>query len=83
MHTRSLVFLLTCLGGCSQAAEAAVPQPVPVKVQVVAAHSGSTDTRYSGTLEPAVRVDMAFRVGGYVEVLSATRRPKPGVRSTR
>jgi len=25
--------------------------------------------RYSGSLEPAVRVDMAFRVNGYVEML--------------
>jgi RND family efflux transporter MFP subunit len=47
--------------------------PVPVKVERVAAASDVTFARYSGSLEPLARVDLAFRVGGYVERLGQVR----------
>jgi RND family efflux transporter MFP subunit len=43
--------------------------PIPVKVKPVSATGDVALARYSGSLEPAARVDMAFRVGGYVEML--------------
>jgi multidrug efflux system membrane fusion protein len=41
-----------------------------VKVKEVTKASDVALSRYSGSLEPASRVDMAFRVGGYVEMLA-------------
>jgi RND family efflux transporter MFP subunit len=55
--------------GCSSHAPAPEHHPIPVKVRAVEETAGPALARYSGTLEPAVRVDMAFRVGGYVETL--------------
>jgi RND family efflux transporter MFP subunit len=39
----------------------------PVKVQTVEMQSAAEGPRYSGSIEPASRTDMAFRLGGYVE----------------
>jgi RND family efflux transporter MFP subunit len=47
--------------------------PVPVKVEPVAPAADVTLARYSGSLEPIARVDMAFRVGGYVERIGQVR----------
>ncbi|MES1177697.1 MAG: efflux RND transporter periplasmic adaptor subunit [Myxococcales bacterium] len=58
------------LSGCSHSSVAAERKPIPVKVRSVEQASGSTLARYSGTLEPAAEVDLAFRVGGYVEMLA-------------
>jgi RND family efflux transporter MFP subunit len=43
--------------------------PTPVKVRAVSSAPDVALSRYSGSLEPAVRVDLAFRVNGYVETL--------------
>lgn len=43
--------------------------PTPVKVRAVSTAADVSLSRYSGSLEPAVRVDLAFRVNGYVEML--------------
>lgn len=47
--------------------------PIPVKIKAVTAATDVALSRYSGSLEPAARVDMAFRVGGYVEMLGSVR----------
>lgn len=59
---------LTC--SCSTHQEA-VPakRAIPVKVRPVTRSGDVALSRYSGSLEPAARVDMAFRVGGYVQLL--------------
>jgi RND family efflux transporter MFP subunit len=62
---------LTVLAGCPSPAATAEHRAVPVKVRTVDKSSGARDARYSGTLEPAARVDIAFRVSGYVESLGA------------
>ena len=72
--------LSVLLSGCSHAHATPEKQPIPVKVRAVEKPPGGALARYSGSLEPAVRVDMAFRVGGYVEALGETtadgkRRP--------
>jgi RND family efflux transporter MFP subunit len=41
-----------------------------VRVRAIEKGSGGLEARYSGSLEPQSQVDMAFRVGGYVEALA-------------
>lgn len=59
----------TVLVGCQ-------PQPVgekelvAVKVAAVDRVASGTGTRYSAEIEPATRVDLAFKVGGYVEAIA-------------
>jgi RND family efflux transporter MFP subunit len=43
--------------------------PIPVRVKVVDKSVNAPSTRYSGTIAPATRVDLAFRVGGYIQQL--------------
>jgi RND family efflux transporter MFP subunit len=73
----SLLGLLACtvLPACSEPAQASVPSPIPVEVQAVESSVGAAESRYSGSLEPAVRVDLAFRVGGYVALLAEIDTP--------
>jgi RND family efflux transporter MFP subunit len=40
--------------------------PIPVRVKVVEKSGDSQSTRYSGSIQPATQVDLAFRVGGYI-----------------
>jgi RND family efflux transporter MFP subunit len=73
----SVLGLLACtvLPACSEPAQASVPNPIPVEVQAVESSVGAAESRYSGSLEPAVRVDLAFRVGGYVAMLAEIDTP--------
>jgi multidrug efflux system membrane fusion protein len=74
-RTRHVAFVtaltaLTLTASACRPKEATAPhRPVPVKVRKVEKVATGRDARYSGTLEPASRVDMEFRVGGYVESL--------------
>jgi multidrug efflux system membrane fusion protein len=46
--------------------------PTPVRVQAVGQHRGDQGVRYSANINPLTRVDLAFKVGGYVrEILQA------------
>jgi multidrug efflux system membrane fusion protein len=60
---------------CSQSEAAPERRPIPVKVRTVDRPSGVRLMRFSGSLEPDVRVDMAFRVGGYVQTLGEVALP--------
>lgn len=48
----------------------------PVRVRVVEERSQLSGTRYSGTVEPGTRVDLAFKVGGYVRELAQIKAGK-------
>jgi RND family efflux transporter MFP subunit len=63
------LLLALCLQGCSQPANATERQPVPVQVRAVTDRPAAGITRYSGALEPNSRVDLAFRVSGYVDAI--------------
>jgi multidrug efflux system membrane fusion protein len=71
----TLLFLMG-LAGCNQPANAATRTSVPVKVTRADKRPDSAATRYSGSLEPSVRVSVAFRVGGYVEKLGEIDSPR-------
>jgi RND family efflux transporter MFP subunit len=58
---------------CKQVAAAGEKRPVPVRVETVRRSAAAGLTRYSGSLEPSARVDLAFRVGGYVETIAAVQ----------
>ena len=57
--------------GCGAKGEPAREKIVtPVRVRQVEEQSQLGGARYSGTVEPATRVDLAFKVGGYVRDLA-------------
>ena len=43
---------------------------LPVRVEVLSAAAGAEGVRYAAALEPRVRVDMAFKIGGYVDEIA-------------
>jgi len=61
-----LLLLDACHGG--QGAPSA-KLPIPVLVRSVQDPSDARGASYSGTIEPVTRVDVAFKVGGYVREL--------------
>lgn len=70
-HSR-LAFLASFLMTESACGHSAPPaeQLTAVKVATVEPASEGQGTRYSAHIDPATRVDMAFRVGGYVETIA-------------
>lgn len=62
-----LVVLLGCGHQKSQA------PPLPVTVQVVAGGPGETGARYSASIRPSAQVDLAFKVGGYIDQILQVR----------
>src|SRR5919204_2270756 len=53
--------------GCHRAEDnPPVKVPTPVRARVVAGPHERGATRYSATVEPAAKVDLSFKVGGYV-----------------
>jgi len=58
------------LAACHRGDEANGPKaPIPVKVRTVEVPADARGARYSGSIEPATRVDLAFKVGGYIREL--------------
>lgn len=61
---------ILCLLGCRAHDDAAAKIPVPVRVRVVEEQNAAALARYSGTIDPATRVDVAFKVSGYLRDLA-------------
>ncbi len=61
------------LTGCREKTATAETASVSVKVKNVEMISVSNGVRYSANIEPAKQVELAFKVGGYVEGLLQTR----------
>ena len=63
------------LSGCGGACERSGRRkpPVPVKVAAVELNAASSGTRYSATIIPRTEVQLAFKVGGYVDALRKVR----------
>ena len=60
----SLALLALTIGCKTKAQEKTVK---PVKVKTVETHSGTSSVRYSASIRPSSQVEVAFKVGGYVE----------------
>ena len=66
-----LAIALTVLTACSE--DAAYEKPrTPVQIAKLRRQPIGESLRYSATVEPATRVELAFRVGGYVTDLART-----------
>ncbi len=61
-----MMALVAAAAACGKVEEQAAKPLTPVKVRVVAGPEARGAARYSGTIEPAAKVDLAFKVGGYV-----------------
>jgi RND family efflux transporter MFP subunit len=59
------------LTGCHRV-EPPPAQPQAVTIATVEKAAGSAASRFSGNIEPATRLDLAFKVGGYVESIAKT-----------
>lgn len=67
MKTSTLLFLsLATVFACRHDADPVAPATT-VKVQALGHTQDDQRSRYSATVEPATRVDLAFKVGGYVD----------------
>lgn len=64
--TIGLIAAFWAVAGCSKKESFEKP-PIPVKVQTVADALPEGGLKYSATLVPREQVDLAFKVGGYVE----------------
>jgi RND family efflux transporter MFP subunit len=61
-----LLSLLALAAGCHHD-PVALPQPTAVRVALVEHASNPAGTHYSAQINPATRLDLSFKVGGYVE----------------
>lgn len=70
--------------GCAKQ-DAYQKPPTPVRVQAVAASAAASGGRYSASVEPRTRVDLAFKAGGYIQELAQVggRTIQDGDRVTR
>ena len=69
MNTRNTIVIITLLAlttiGCKTSGQEKIVKPV--KVKAVETHSGTSSVRYSASIRPSSQVEVAFKVGGYVE----------------
>jgi multidrug efflux system membrane fusion protein len=81
---RTTLPVLFMLAACSAKSSEAEKIVTPVRVRLVEERSELAGARYSGTVEPSTRVDLAFKVSGYVRDLlqvksgSETRKIQEG-----
>src|SRR5262249_29356239 len=57
----------------SPSAAPADKPPTPVKVKPVEAYAIHTGVRYSANIKPYTQVELAFKVGGYIETIHQVR----------
>lgn len=64
-----LVCALTGAAGCRRTEKAATPPPRPVRAASVEAYTARDGVTYSASIKPAVQVELAFKVPGYVATI--------------
>jgi RND family efflux transporter MFP subunit len=67
----SSLFLTAIVGGCGH--KQPEKRVVPVKVASVELNAACTEAKYSATIIPRTEVELAFKVGGYVDALRTMR----------
>jgi RND family efflux transporter MFP subunit len=71
MNTKNTIAIVTTIAllaltiGCKTNGQEKIVKPV--KVKTVETHSGTSSVRYSASIRPSSQVEIAFKVGGYVE----------------
>ena len=74
MQVSKIVLLVAlAVSACSEHKDAPAKAPTPVRVRLVEQRAPQTGARYSGNIEPGTRVDLAFKVGGYVRDIVSTK----------
>jgi multidrug efflux system membrane fusion protein len=71
MTVTAVVLMISLLGACKS--KQTQKSAVPVTVAAVELNVASRETRYSATIIPRTEVQMAFKVGGYVDALRKIR----------
>lgn len=74
LPTRFVVILLATVMACHHDLDTS-PKPTAVKVAAVAHAKAPANTHYSGQINPATRLELSFKVSGYVESIATV----PGV----
>jgi RND family efflux transporter MFP subunit len=69
-HGIAAVIAVVALGAC-RGGEPYDKPPTPVQVADLGHQTGTQALRYSGSVEPGHRVDLTFRVGGYITSLAS------------
>ena len=75
MNTRQIAIIITAVTliawtiGCKTNGQE--KHVKPVKVKTVETHSGTNSVRYSASIRPSSQVEIAFKVGGYVEAIKS------------
>ena len=67
----AVVLSIALLGACKS--KQTQKPVVPVKVAAVELNAASSEARYSATIIPRTQVELAFKVGGYVDALRKVR----------
>ena len=70
MNTRNFFIIMSLLAltaGCKTNGQEKIVKPV--KVKAVETHSGTSNVRYSASIRPSSQVEVAFKVGGYVQTI--------------
>ena len=67
----AVVLSIALMGACKS--KQTQKPAVPVKVAAVELNATSTEARYSATIIPRTQVELAFKVGGYVDALRKVR----------
>ena len=70
---RTILLLAALAASCGGSSEHAQPAATPVQVSEVLSTGDATGMRYSAAIKPDQQVDLAFRVGGYIEQIRTVR----------
>ncbi len=73
--TATMLLIIALLSGCAKETMKQKPAK-PVKVKAVETHSSLSDVRYSASIAPAAQVEVAFKVGGYIDDIAREKNPK-------
>jgi multidrug efflux system membrane fusion protein len=72
--TATVLLMIVLVSSCSKETPKMKPAK-PVKVQAVETHSSLSDVRYSASIKPAAQVEVAFKVGGYIDDIAREKDP--------
>lgn len=73
-HILIVLLMIALLAGCTKETMKQKPAK-PVKVKAVETHSSLNDVRYSASIKPAAQVEVAFKVGGYIDDIAREKDP--------